>query len=170
MPQDDLPILDMSNPHHKRVLKGYIDGLHGLYRFEFIKCRDQRSLKQNAYLHGVVFTLVARALTELCGEPVSMLAAKELMKDRFLRHPRINKRTGEVHGCYTRDTSDLDKEECATFINQVIAFAADKLWLSIPAPGEYEREDDGIVQQSHADGESDARSESQVSAVADSGR
>ena len=136
--KDDLPILNMSNPKHKRVLKGYIDGLDGLYRFEFIRCRDQRTLKQNAYMHGVVFVEIAKAMTEAWGEPVSMLSAKAQLKDMFLRRPKINKQTGEIICHETIGTSDLDKEEGALFIDQCIKWAADMLNWSVPGPGEYE--------------------------------
>jgi hypothetical protein len=137
MAKDDLPILNMSDPRHKRVLKGYIDSLDGIYRFEFAKVRDQRSLSQNAYMHGVLFTCVARGLTPLWGWAVSMDEAKRYCKEKFLRRPRVNPNTGEVKSWYTLGTHELDTEECSQFIEQVIEHCRDDLGIEVPAADEY---------------------------------
>lgn len=139
MPKEDLPILNMDLPEHQKALRGYIKGLRGLIRFEFTQIRDQRSISQNAYMHGVIFPLIAMGLSKLWGYPVSMLDAKADMKDRFLRVPRFNPSTGEVTSWYTKSTADLDKEECGDFIDHMKEFAKEKLEIKIPEPNEYER-------------------------------
>lgn len=127
MPREDLPILNLSNPKHKRVLKQYIDGLEGNYRFEFTKVRGFRTSAQNRWWHGVVFPLIARELSELWGEPVSMLQAKAFLKDRYLRFPQVNKSTGEVMGHFTKGTSELDVAEGVEFSEAILKFAVEEL-------------------------------------------
>lgn len=137
MSKEDLPILDMSNPQHRKVLIDYIKGLRGIHRFEFVKVRDQRSLAQNAYMHGVLFAEIAKGLSEAWGEKVSMLEAKAFLKDRFLRHERINWNSGEIVGAETGHTADLDVPDCTTFIEQCLQFASEQLEINVPLPSEY---------------------------------
>ncbi len=140
---DDLPMLNLSNAKHRRVLVDYIKGLSGIWRFEFTKVRSQRSLNQNAYMHGVCFPLIARGLSAVRGgEPVTMLEAKDEMKDRFLRCEKVDKQTGEVVAHYTKSTHMLNVGECVEFIENMIKFAQDELGTTIPPSEDYREEND----------------------------
>jgi hypothetical protein len=137
MPKEDLPILNMGNPLHKRLLLDWVKGLHGVYRVEFTKVRNQRSLSQNAYYWGVVLPCVGRALTEQWGERFGVIRAHDLMKSMFATEPAVDRRTGEVRATLTRSTADLDVAEFAAYLDAVIGFARDELGTNVPAPGEY---------------------------------
>lgn len=137
--KDDLPILNLSDPRHRQVLKDYIDTLKGVYRIDLVRVRNQRTLSQNAYFHGVIVPLVARAWSAIEGYEVGPWEAKARLKDMFLRVPVVNRSTGEVTGWYTRGTSDLDVPEMSAFIERCIAFARDDLGVEVPPAEEYEQ-------------------------------
>jgi len=137
---DDLPILNLSNPLHKRLLVNHVKGLEGVHRVNISKVRAQRTLSQNAYLHGVVFTLAAKGFCEAWGGDWNMDRAKTVLKDEFLRFPVVNQNTGEVHAWETRSTADLNIEECSRFIEQCIEYCQDKLGVPVPPANEYEQQ------------------------------
>ncbi len=138
--REDPPILNMSNPQHRKLLKGYIDSLKGIYRFEFTRVRSQRTLAQNAYLHGVVLPIIAAGMSEAWGCKVTTEEAKQHVKDEFLRKPRIHPDTGEVLSWYTESTANLNVSECIEFIEKVIEFGRDKLNVTVPPAREYEEQ------------------------------
>lgn len=139
MPEDP-SIFNLSNAAHKRVLLGYIKSLDGIHRVEVKKVRDQRTLSQNAYMHGVLFVDLAKALTEACGVHVDMHQAKSVAKDKFLRHPIVHPETGEVMAWFTQSTAALDVEECGRFIDQVIQLVELDMGGTVRRPEEYEQQ------------------------------
>jgi len=85
--------------------------------------RRQRSLSQNAYLHGVVIPLLA----EHCGYELDEM--KDALKWRFLRiHDDSAMPT-------VRRTRDLNTAEMAEFVSQCQRLGAE-LGVYIPDPGE----------------------------------
>lgn len=136
---DDLPIFNF--PAHAKIVTQLIKGLKGIYRIELKKVQDQRTLAQNAYLHGVVFLHLAKGLSDAWGYKVSMREAKAFAKDEFLRREIVNRETGEATGkFFTPSTADLDKGECAEFIDRIREFSLEYLNTVIPDAGEYETE------------------------------
>jgi len=90
----------------------------------------QRSNKQNAYMHGVVFDMIAKEMGEWDIEHV-----KDLMKGKFLRYPKIVKANGKVFQEYKiRHTSELDTKEMTEFIEKCRHWAAEFLGINIPDP------------------------------------
>lgn len=137
MSHEDLPIFNF--PKHEKVLKSIIKGLKGNYRVDFIRIRCQRSLSQNAFLHGVVFVYAAKGLSDLWGMRVSMFDAKEHYKMKFLKRERMNPATGEVipNSAYVEHTSNLNVAECSEFIEKVIQDVQDELGVPVPAAEEF---------------------------------
>lgn len=142
MSREDLPIFNFDLPQHRRVLKGYIDSLRGIYTVEFMRKRDQRSLQQNAYFHGVVIPVIARGMAAEYGYPVGPGECKHRLKERFIRRPLVNKATGEVDGYYTPSTADLDVAEMSQFIERCIAMAWEELNVQVPPAEDYQKKDE----------------------------
>jgi hypothetical protein len=82
----------------------------------------KRSLNGNAYLHGVVFQLIADETG------YEMEEVKILMKHMFLSH---YDRRGRLH---VRGTSSLNRRQFGEFIEQVCTWAAMYLNVHIPPP------------------------------------
>lgn len=138
MAKEDLPILNLSLPDHKRLLRRYVDGLDGLYAFEFTKVRPHHSNNQRGYLFGVVYPLIAEGIKEQWGESVGATGAHEICKQRFLARPIVCPRTGEVVGGVPPSIRNLDRAEMSAYIEKVIQFAADYLNVSVPPAAHYD--------------------------------
>lgn len=113
-------------PYRAGEIQAHVDALEGKPVDVSIRLhRPQRSLSQNAYLHGVVIPLLA----EHCGyEPEEM---KDALKLKFLRiHNDTDLPT-------VRRTRDLTTAEMAEFVRQCQHLAAE-LGVYIPDPGEAE--------------------------------
>jgi hypothetical protein len=138
MSKHDLPIFSL--PAHTKVIVSIIKNLApGMYRIPLERCKDQRSLSQNAYMWGVVLPYVAKGMTDAWGEKIDVNQAKAAMQKQFLTRP-ICDQNGEVKAEYIVGTSELSTAEFATFIDQVIQFAADMLGVAVPPASQYERE------------------------------
>jgi len=130
----DTPILDFSDPGHKRMALALVRGLEGLHWFEVRRCKSQRSLDQNAYMWAEVLPAIARGISQQWGETVTAEEAHEFCKSRFLSRPIVDRRTGELKG-YTRpSTSDLDTAEFAEYLDKLILFAAEYLNTEVKPP------------------------------------
>jgi hypothetical protein len=91
--------------------------------------RSQRSLDQNAYLHGVVFPAIA----EEQGDSVEGVKF-DLMGEKWGWTT-----TASGHHIPVRPhTAEMTVEECTQFIDWVIPWAAQKLNVRIPLPNEVE--------------------------------
>jgi hypothetical protein len=134
----DEPIINFGDPAQKRLYRRYIDGLDGLYRVPMpVRCRDQRTLTQNAYLWGVVYQYVAAGMADAWGEEVTIDDAHIECARRFLRRPLVNRRTGEVKGCVIRSTTSLNTAEMSAYWDKIIVFAAQELDVEIPPPDRF---------------------------------
>ncbi len=129
----DSPIFDFESAGVRQMAKRMIDQARGLHRWELVKCRDQRTLSQNAYLWGVVYPHVAAGLAEAWGErSVDPARAHVECGLMFLSEPVVDMRTGEVRPGKVRSTTALNTAECADYIEKIIQFAADYLHMDIP--------------------------------------
>lgn len=107
----------------------------GVYKLE-AKTVSQRSLPQNAYLHGVLIPEFRNALNSVGYDEVKTDAqAKLILKSMFLTTETVNHQTGEIIK-YTRNTRDLTKEELTILIEEVIKFAVENMNYQIPFPNE----------------------------------
>ncbi len=139
MSKEDLPILNMSQAPHKKLLVDYVKSLSGVYRFEFTRVRNQRSLAQLAYLFGVVYRESAKGIRECWGDDTfGILDAHEFFKDRFLSRDVYDRQTGEVKGKTRRSTGSLDVAEMSDYIENIILFAAEQLGVSVPPAAQYD--------------------------------
>lgn len=132
-------ILDFSNPRIKRMVIDHIKQVKGLHWFELRKARDQRTLRQNAYLWGVVYKAVQAGIEEAWGERKSVEWIHQYMKKRFLTEPVINRNTGEVIDQTVGSSAGLDTQEFADYVDQIIKFAGEYLGVNVP-PAEPVRE------------------------------
>jgi len=98
------------------------------------KKRKNRSVEQNNFLHAL-FTLFAEELNKL-GNEFDQAKVKGICKCKFLTVDEVNKETGEVIGQRIKDTSELSTVEMATFIEQIIRWAADMFHIVLPYPNE----------------------------------
>jgi hypothetical protein len=105
-------IIDLSNQRNKKLAIDAIKAAQGLHWWVLTKCRNQRSLSQNAYYFGVVLPAVAVGIREAWGEQLFTVDdAHEFCKNRFLSNPVVNRKTGEVQGNVVRSTTSLDTAE-----------------------------------------------------------
>ncbi len=87
----------------------------------------KRSTKQNSYLHGVVFPILADYWGYTHEE------AKSAIKFKFLLDVKIDEKTGlEIE--FVRNTSSLSKEETINLIEDIRQWAKDFFDVHIPKP------------------------------------
>lgn len=93
----------------------------------------QRSNKQNRYMHGVVFEMIAEEMGEWDIEHV-----KDMMKEKFLTiEETITTRNGKIiKEKKIRHTSELDTVEMLMFLDRCRFWAREFLGIQIPDPGE----------------------------------
>jgi hypothetical protein len=116
--------------HEFRDYANHLRSLAG-NRVEVIvrKLRSQRSLDQNAYLHGVVFPLIAAEQ----GDSVEGVKF-DLMGEKW----GWTMTKGGRHIPVKPHTAEMTVEECTQFIDWVIPWAAQTLNMRIPLPNEAE--------------------------------
>jgi len=92
------------------------------------KEKRDRSLKQNSYLWGVVYTMIAAETghtTEELHEFFKML----LLDRKFMQ-------VGKEEFMIPKSTTTLSTEEFSKYVEQVRAFAGTELGITIPDPNE----------------------------------
>ena len=127
-------ILNFSQPAVKRMVLAHIKTLQGMYWFELRRCRDQRTLAQNAYLFGVIYPHVRDGMEEVWGETLSVEQVHVFLKKKFLAQPVVNRQTGEVMGETVGSSADLDVKQFGEYIDNIIRFASEFLNIEIPLP------------------------------------
>lgn len=136
--KEDLPLFNTAIKEQKRFLIEHIKMLpDAVYRVEITKVRDQRSLSQLAYIWGVIYPRIAPMLTETQGVDFDQWRTHLFLKDMFLRRAIVNQYTSEMTGAETPSLSDISKEDCSAYIENIIAFAADNRVI-IPPASQYE--------------------------------
>jgi hypothetical protein len=114
--------------------KNLFDLPDGIYEIT-VKTKSRRSLQANKYYFGVCVDMIRRELVER-GYDVSVQETHEFLKAQFNSQPLIDENTGELLGEVPRSTTDLNKEEFGDYIQRIQRFAAEKLSIVIPDPGE----------------------------------
>ncbi len=108
----------------------YVRSLHGRFVDVIVrKQRVQRSLDQNAYLHAVVFPILA----DYFGDSVEGVKY-DLMGEKWGLKPSIIEPSRLVP--IKPSTSSMTVEECSAFIEWVIPWALTEHGVEIPLPNE----------------------------------
>lgn len=106
---------------------------NGRYEVKVTKANN-RSLSQNAYLHGVVIPLVFDGLKDAGFDEVRTHEdAKVIIKELFLKHPVTN---GSETFQVTKGTHQLSTVEMMAFVADVQRWASEYLGVIIPDPGQ----------------------------------
>jgi len=112
----------------------------GPVRVVFARWGKARTTPQNAYYWGVVVQMIHTELQRL-GNEVSDQQVHEWLKDQFLPQPVANG-DGEQIAIFRKSTALLSRIEFGEYLDEVRAWAADKLSLSIPDPKPEQMPDD----------------------------
>ncbi len=130
---DDSALMDFSQPRVRRMVCDYIKTLTGIYRFECVRVRNQRSLQANAFYWSVILKAVQRGISEAWGENLSIDEIHLMMREKFLSKPICNRATGELMHTTAGSTAALDKIQFADYLDKIIKFAAEYLNVEVPA-------------------------------------
>ncbi len=128
----ETPIFDFDQSAMRTMACQFIKNLRGRYRFDVTKCKDQRSLNQNAYYWGVVLPHLAAGMGEAWGESLASEEVHEFCRAKFLNKPVVNRKTGKIQGQSHVSTASLDTKEFGEYLEQIIRFAAESLSVQIP--------------------------------------
>lgn len=104
----------------------------GPVRVVFARWGKARSTAQNAYYWGVVVQMIHTELQRL-GNEVNDQQVHEWLKDQFLPQPVANG-DGEQIAVFRKSTAIMSRIEFMEYLEEVRAWAADKLSLNIPDP------------------------------------
>jgi hypothetical protein len=120
----------------RNTLKNAIAALPtGKYQFK-IERKDQRSLQQNAYLHGVMLPIVRDALYDAGWNNIKTIDhAKEEIIKMFCGYDETNVKTGETKTFYRR-THELTKLQFMELVQDVQIWLLDFFNIELPLPGE----------------------------------
>lgn len=117
--------LKLTEPQRNRVTE-YLRGRTKPVVVKFSKQVDSRSQRQNRFYWGVVLTAIADS-TGYATEEVH-----ELMKGKFL--PRKFVKIGSLEKKVEKTTTDLTTAEFSKYLEQIAAFAAAELGITMPDP------------------------------------
>lgn len=111
-----------------RIISPYEEA-HITGQFELVPWKKKRSLGQNAFIHKILFPMLAEGMTAKTGKTITPELAKAVVKHKFLQ------RFTDL-GTIEMPTSKLNTKECVEFIEKCQQYAADMLDISIPSPNE----------------------------------
>ena len=103
-----------------------------------LKHKNQRSIQQNRYLHGLLIPEFRKALNSVGYDIKDDVQAKRIFKAMFLtRHVENHNKDGVLLEVpIVLDTSTLNKKEMNELYDEVIRFCAEHMNYQIPYPGE----------------------------------
>jgi hypothetical protein len=130
----DEPIFDLSNKGVVSMLVKVLKASEGFHRVSITKCRDQRTLNQNAYYWGVVIPHISAGLLEAWGEKLDADETHDWLKREFLSKPIVDRKTGDVKGYAAGSSAKLDTAQFGDYLDAVKKFAGEKLEIEIPEP------------------------------------
>lgn len=97
--------------------------------------KKNRSNQQNRYLHGVVYPLAAKGLSDAWGYPVSLEETHLFFKLKYWYKEAVDVETGEVTKL-PRSTREMDTVDMMGYLEAIRAFCAAYLGTDIPEPNE----------------------------------
>jgi len=117
-------LLDLNNPFERNkaetMLKTMIDKKA---KIELTEKKDNRTIKQNSYLHAVLTIFAIEYGDKL--EYVKQVMFKQLINPEIFKTEYINKKTGEVREDW-KSTKDLTTEELSKAIERFRNFASEQ--------------------------------------------
>lgn len=115
--------------------RGHISLKDGKYTCEVLE-EGKRSLPQNSYFHAILPAIKVALWEHGWKDTIKNEDdVKRFLKGKFLRREMVNHETGETI-YYIKDTRDLTVTEFRDFIEDIIKFAAEDLYLVLKKPGE----------------------------------
>lgn len=121
---------------NKSVIRKAFAGLKNGRHQVTIESKNNRSIQQNRYYHGVVVPIVKDGLRDAgFGEVKSSADAHEILKYLFLKKRIVNEETGEVIELLGT-TTILTTIEFNEFVDEIIRWASEYLGIQIPLPNE----------------------------------
>ena len=114
--------IDLSDRESKRRLLADIGPLQGMYEVEIEPRKLTRTLAQNRLWHAAIVKPFFEFLYEQDYDISNKDQAHELLKEKFLRVPVINKATGEELMWRTRSTTELDIAEFCRLVDAAAAW------------------------------------------------
>lgn len=121
---------------NKSVIRKAFAGLkNGRYQIT-IESKNNRSIQQNRYYHGVVVPIVKDGLRDVgFSEIRTSEDAHEVLKYLFLKKRIVNEETGEVIE-KLGSTAKLSTIEFNEYVDEIIRWSAEYLGIQIPLPNE----------------------------------
>lgn len=137
MSRKDIAIIDFDDAALKRVVIDAIKAAKGLHWFTLTRCRNQRSLAQNAWYWACHIPHTVAALSEAWGETVTADEAHLFLRGRFLSRPIVNRETGEEVGAVPLSTTALDTKEFSEYLDRVALWLAETFGVVVPPADTY---------------------------------
>jgi hypothetical protein len=97
--------------------------------------KKTRSSQQNRYMHGVVYPLAAKGLSDAFGYPVSLEETHHFFRAKFWFREMVDMETGEITKI-PRSTTEMDTTDMMGYTDAIRAFCANYLGTTIPEPNE----------------------------------
>lgn len=117
--------------NQKKTMNAYLKKNEGkLVRITFSAPEKNRSLNQNAYMWGVIYTMIASETGHSTEE------VHEFMKCMFLPRHFIRLGKSKKEQQVVKSTTTLSTTEMEEYLERVRAFAAQELNMTIPLPNE----------------------------------
>lgn len=105
----------------------------GTYRVEVTRVRGGRSLDQNAWLWGCIYPLLRQGLNAEGWDFSDDEQVHEFCKQHFADSKVVNRATGETL-TLPKSTRKMDTAQFSAYCEQLRAFAAEFLGMTIPDP------------------------------------
>jgi hypothetical protein len=136
MPRQSIKLhLDLSVSDNKRRLIQSIGTLTGQYEVNIEPRRLTRSNAQNAWYWACITPALAEYLAQQDYDGCDPDTAHEILKDKFLRVPMVNKASGEMLGYRTRSTTELSTVEFSDYCERCRAWMLDFFGIIVSDPG-----------------------------------
>ncbi len=132
--------VNFSDAAAKEALVSQLRRLTGVYRVSVVKRQRRRSLEQNAFLWGPVYSTIAKGIYDAWGESLSVDEVHILCKSKFLGKPIVNRTTGEEVGRTFPSSAKLDVKQFSEYLENINRFAGEFLGCVIPPAATFEKD------------------------------
>ena len=137
-------MIDMSSPQQKQIVLQHLRTLEGFHRVSIVKYRKRRTDRQNRYYHPCFVEPFADFLRSQ-GEAITNDEAHEILKFKFLRTTRVDRRTGEAMD-YTRSSASLNTVEFNEYLDNCAAWLCSFFGIIVPDPSVYHEQQEEAVE------------------------